>query len=195
MEKRVFRSWEDKRVFVFLISSIFTIPALIVGIVLLIMAQSIGPVLLAFLFFFILICVLTLVIYTLVSSVTLLKEGVLLYKTALLIIPYNQIRDIRSIYSKRDEQGDIIKPQSMYDTRALTPKSYVEFVLHSGERHRLNVDGITNRLVIKILEEIKVRALKYSDALKDFDPVSAVKRTKYTFKEPKDSFIDPNKLK
>ena len=83
----------------------------------------------------------------------------------------------------------------MHDTRMLTPKTYIEVVLNSGERHRLNVDGLTNRLVIKILEEIKVRALKYSDALKDFDPVSAVKKTKYTFKEPKDSFIDSNKLR
>ena len=195
MEKRVFRSWEDKRVFVFLISSIFTVPALIVGIVLLIMAQGIGPVLLASLFFFILICVLTLAIYFLVSSVTLLKEGILLYKTALFIIPYNQISDIRSIYSKRDAQGNAIARQSMYDARAFTPKFYVEFVICSGERHRINVDGFTKKTVIKILEEIKVRTLQYSDALKDFDPVSVVKKTKYTFKEPKDSFIDPNKLK
>ena len=195
MEKRVFRSWEDKRVFVFLISSIFTVPALIVGIVLLIMAQGLGPVLLASLFFFILICVLTLAIYFLVSSVTLLKEGILLYKTALFIIPYNQISDIRSIYSKRDAQGNAIARQSMYDARAFTPKFYVEFVICSGERHRINVDGFTKKTVIKILEEIKVRTLQYSDALKDFDPVSVVKKTKYTFKEPKDSFIDPNKLK
>ena len=200
MKKKIFRPWDDKRILVFMIISAFLIPffAISIGSIIMNMESKKYPswVIVYFIVsIFVYICLVTLVSVVMLYRMTLLPEGVLLKKETLIIIPYKQISKIRSVYSKRDEQGNVIKRQSMYDSRSLTPKFYVEFVLNDGEIKRINADGFTKKTVIKIFEEIKKRALAYSDALKDFDPVSVVKKTKYTFKEPKESFINSNNLK
>ena len=184
MEKRVFRSWEDKRVFVFLISSIFTVPALIASVVFMCYSKNLGLYVLAGLCVIIALMILVSDVYLFLSSVVLLPEGIAIKANVLFIAPYKQISKMRVIYSKRDVDGSVIERTNLKDYRWLEPKTYIEVKLTDGTIRRITVEGMTKKLIIKILEEIKVSALRYSDALKDFDPVSAAKKVKFTFKEP-----------
>ncbi|MBQ7353415.1 MAG: hypothetical protein IJW54_05355 [Clostridia bacterium] len=197
MEKRVFRAWEDTRVKIFLIVTIFLIPFLLVSNAMLFKSEYQYPawkVIYGICSIFIYIVFLSYWACCLIYKVTLLPEGVLYKQNTLQIIPYSQISKIRFIYSKRDENGNFIKPTHIRDSNYLTPKAYTEFTLNDGKIYRIRIEGMTKKLTIKILEEIKARSIAYNDALKDFDPIKTVKKSKFTFKEPKESFIIPKNL-